>query len=422
MPLRAGVASPRSPFPEDPELWRCKGSEARRPERVCGPAGLLDRAYPLPEYWPTGKISLVMEQRAATCDLYASSSICCDATRARAAVVIERPVREVIISFLSGCASRPPSRRCLAADLGANNGWMTAFMLSLGANVLSVEPQPDLARAVAETVELNCWSNSSKVLNAFIHPKPSGMLAANGTPWRWDVPQRSAHAQARRRAIWERAPLNDVPTMWLTTALTERRDDIAAKAAPLPQPLHWDFLKLDGDGPENGWLSDVVKLVERRLVTVGAMVVEGNNRMKAGPLMRLQALGFDVYRIGEISDERRYITSRGWDGYSAPGTFGRLDRVRRLRRDDLEEELFGIRAMRNLFRVRTPLNKTEWDVILTPVRRAAPHFVLTTEPFDRLREPSFSDAAFPGRGRSRASPEWLAGGNAAFEPREDGMD
>eukprot|EP00966_Prymnesium_polylepis_P073333 1702611-Prymnesium_polylepis.2 len=44
---------------------------------------------------------------------------------------------------------------------------MTAHMLSLGAHVISVEPQPDLAAAVRETALLNCWTERSLVLNSF---------------------------------------------------------------------------------------------------------------------------------------------------------------------------------------------------------------------------------------------------------------
>eukprot|EP00966_Prymnesium_polylepis_P293328 6775176-Prymnesium_polylepis.1 len=76
--------------------------------------------------------------------------------------------------------------------------------------------------------------------------------------------------------------------------------------------------------------------------------------------------------------------------------------------------------MRHVFRVRTPLNRTEWDTILAPVRSAAPHFMLTLE--HPLLEPSLGEAARPGRGWRRASPEWKQGGHSSFVPREDGMD
>mmetsp|Transcript_22197 Transcript_22197/g.56873 ORF Transcript_22197/g.56873 Transcript_22197/m.56873 type:complete len:113 (-) Transcript_22197:26-364(-) len=112
------------------------------------------------------------------------------------------------------------------------------------------------------------------------------------------------------------------------------------------------------------------------------------------------------------------MTSRGWDGYSPSGTLGRLDRVRRLERDALEEELFSVRAMRHLFRVRDGLNSTEWRTVLDPIRRAWPHFMLTQE--RELLEPSFGEAV--RRGRKVASPEWNDGGNFRFQPREDGMD
>ena len=158
------------------ELTRCKRVDPLA--RVCGPADVLNRSYPLLARWPTGPINLVMETEPATCNLYSDDRKCCLATRPQADLVIERHVHEVITSFLFGCASRPVNRPCLAADLGANNGWMTAFMLSLGAHVVSVEPQSDLAKAASETAILNCERASLDLLS--LHSK----LATSSLPCR----------------------------------------------------------------------------------------------------------------------------------------------------------------------------------------------------------------------------------------------
>ena len=45
------------------------------------------------------------------------------------------PLLQVAYSFLHSCGARRP---CRAIDLGANAGWMTAAMLSMGAFVVSV--------------------------------------------------------------------------------------------------------------------------------------------------------------------------------------------------------------------------------------------------------------------------------------------
>ena len=42
-------------------------------------------------------------------------------------------------------------------------------------------------------------------------------------------------------------------------------------------PRHYDLLKLDGDGPEGGWMSAIERLITRGLITVGAITLEGNN-------------------------------------------------------------------------------------------------------------------------------------------------
>ena len=42
-------------------------------------------------------------------------------------------------------------------------------------------------------------------------------------------------------------------------------------------PRHYDLLKLDGDGPEGGWMNAIERLITRGLITVGAITLEGNN-------------------------------------------------------------------------------------------------------------------------------------------------
>ena len=135
---------------------------------------LLRHSYTLPARWPfPGRVKLVMETEEGSCNLYRDSSVCCDITGHRVDDFVERHTTEALAAFLSGCAR--PGRTCHAADFGANNGWMTSYMLSLGAHVVSIEPQPDLAAAVNETALLNCWSDRSTVHNAFACAPPPAM-------------------------------------------------------------------------------------------------------------------------------------------------------------------------------------------------------------------------------------------------------
>ena len=72
--------------------------------------------------------------------------------------------------------------------------------------------------------------------------------------------------RAREVAIRQRMRLLDVPTISLFDVLLDRAADIAARVrGRIP---HWELLKLDGDGPENAWLSSIVKMISRRLMTV----------------------------------------------------------------------------------------------------------------------------------------------------------
>ena len=146
-------------------MRRCNRGAEYADGPTCGSAELLSRAYVLPARWPFGTVPLVMEFRPDSCDLYSHRSICCRATTDEHHDP-EAHVAAAIASFLSGCHRRQPGRPCRALDLGANNGWFTAYMLQLGALVVSIEPQPDLARAVQETVTLNCWAERATVVNA----------------------------------------------------------------------------------------------------------------------------------------------------------------------------------------------------------------------------------------------------------------
>ena len=49
--------------------------------------------------------------------------------------------------------------------------------------------------------------------------------------------------------------------------------------------------------------------------------------------------------------------------------------MRRLLRDDLEHEMFGVRHMRHIFRFRRNLTLAEWRTVLAPLKTdATPHY------------------------------------------------
>lgn len=80
-----------------------------------------------------------------------------------------------------------------------------------------------------------------------------------------------------------------------------------------------------------------------------------------------QAHGFEVYRL-DLYDRRRRMRSDGWDDFSPPGTIDRLDRDGPLERDAFEQELFGVRTMRHLWRVRRNLTLKQFAHVLRPLK------------------------------------------------------
>lgn len=249
----------------------------------CGADSLYARSYALPPHFPFPPIRLVMERIPGRCDLYKPYKSFCTAMQAGKTFEPEYHVREVIASFLTGCHAR----RCAALDLGANNGWFTAYMLSLGASVTAIEPQPDLARAAAETVELNCWSSRAQVLAGFLQAHSTAEREVDLVGFKgW----RAGNARGEGSA---------------TTGLSSRvpvilLDDLLIRTGTRT----FELLKLDADGPEGSWLHRIDHLITSGDVNIKTMVVEGHN-VSAGILHRMQKThGYGVYLLDMHIDRR----------------------------------------------------------------------------------------------------------------------
>ena len=413
---------------------RCDTPRATVAAPVCSGSELLNLSYTLPRRWPFTPFHLVMETTAGTCDLYKASSFCCAITGEMSEP--ERHVREAIASFLAGCDRRPPERPCRAVDLGANNGWFTAMMLQLGSFVTSVEPQPDLARAVRQTASLNCWSARSRVINARACLsgeesclRPVNASTCNVGGWRWGfgpslITQKYGWDCAARTGLPSTVGGVDLAETILSAARMGGPTDATAQA-PGTAPPTLDLIKIDADGPEGAWLEVIERMLSRRELVVGALIVEGS-RLVSKVLHRLDTVhGFTFYRLDE-HDARRQITREGWDAYSPPGTIARLDRLAHLHKESdsqvvkytpprakgvrpagdgvtrlqLEDELFAIRSMRHVFRIKRNLSEQAWVTVLNPVlpHGYPPQLVLTVEP--DLTEPTFHP---PG---TASSPEY----------------
>ena len=321
-----------------------------------------------------------------SCDLYArkASHFCCAIGHGRGGVAEpELHVTEAIASVLINCNRRSASRPCRALDLGANNGWMSAHMMQLGAHVTAVEPSPDLSRALNETADVNCWADRLTLHTAraclradarCFHPKPCATCSCGG--WRWGNTQ--GHAQVTVRHGEACAMRFGLPAAVGGVVYEDLLWEASAGTGEL------DLIKMDADGPEGAWMRSLDALLSRPAdgrprLRVRSLIVEGS-RLEPAVMVRLQSVhGYTVLRLDE-HDDRRLVTRTGWDAYSPDGTIAPLnryasehvagDRARckyspphvrpmadNVSRFDLEDEWFGVRAMRHVYRVKPNLSE-----------------------------------------------------------------
>ena len=389
----------------------------------------VERAYMVPARWPLDAWHLIMETQPSTCDLYRVSSFCCQ-FGSETFREPERHVWDAISSFLAHCPRRNERERCTAVDLGANNGWFTAIMLQHGSRVTAVEPSPNFANAVRETGEVNCWADRLTVHNAraciaedtkCFAPVPS---SCDGPGWRWGSgPSRMQTTLASCSAT--HAEATKVGGVDLRETLLR-----ASREPRIPGgPRELDLLKLDADGPEGAWLAALEPMMRNGLLTVGSMIVEGSNLSPALMHALDTKHNFTFYRLDE-HDGRRWIGRDGWDKYSPHGTIaplGRLGAVRNavdrqrtkysprfggmtpmgdnVSRMALEDELFGVRAMKHVFRVKRNIGLQGWVTVLNPVMPHGypPQWAMTRLP--DLTEPVFSTSFAHTSPEQRA---WLA--------------
>ena len=250
----------------------CKTSVGLDPSHFCSNASVLATSYTIPSRWPLPPIQLVMERMPGTCDNYRGGPACCDIVNFPERL-IERQVREVLVSFLTGCTTRPGG--CRAADFGGNNGWMSMIMLALGARVTSVEPASDFADAIEASGKLNCFGDRHTVFNNFaceVNDRGPRSCMRSRKPWngyRYGyVFEKGPHCCDELKARLREAHGRTVASILL---------DPVALGKDAPRVPHYDFIKLDGDGPEGGWMRAILKLIRRKALTVGAITLEGNN-------------------------------------------------------------------------------------------------------------------------------------------------
>ena len=375
---------------------------------------LLARSYTLPPRWPWGAFHLVMEFRANTCDLYTrgvASSFCCGMSALNSpsggSGDPESHVTEALASFLSHCARSS----CRSIDFGANNGWMTGYMLSAGSHVLAVEPSQDFARAITDTGRLNCgWADRLTVHNARACTRsmgqkclaPSACARCSCGGWRWGNGFGASQIdESHGEGCAERFGL---PTNVSGLAFESLVWEAAAGTGEI------DLIKMDADGPEGQWLKALkVMLHGDRPLRVRTIIVEASFVNPETMHHFQNVLGYTVLRL-DRHDARRSVTREGFDAYSAPGSIEPLDRLQKqhepidrlkckysppgphrsladnVPRTKLEDEWFAVRAMRHVFHIHPNTTVQGWATIMQPVLRCSypMQYVLTLETADEL--------------------------------------
>ena len=318
-----------------PRPQRCQTNRTASAPSSCGPPELFARSYTLTPRWPLDPFHLIMELTApGTCDLYKARSTCCLFTLDNFPEP-ERHVADAIASFLAQCGRRPSNRRCASVDLGANNGWFTAMMLQSGSRVTAVEPSPNLARAVRQTGEVNCWADRLTVVNArACHPEAGASCfmphpaSCDGSGWRYGNGP-SIMVQAASKG-WNCSEKLDLPVAVGGVELFEVLKGAArppAHGGSTSGPYEIDLIKMDVDGMEGAWMDQLLKWIRDGKIRVDHIIVEGS-RLKVSTMHQFDVeLGYTFYRLDE-HDGRRYMTRDGWDAFSPAGTISRLDRYR----------------------------------------------------------------------------------------------
>jgi len=324
--------------------------------------------YPFPNF---KMVLTTSKDESNTCELIGNHS--CDAVAKGELFLPEWFVREAVASFLVPCLYR----HCLAFDIGANIGFVTSYMASLGASVTAIEPQPVLAAALQRTIENNCWQGRVQVHNAFISvdPNDKGKVRTEKTSALWNIA--TAHGDAKQDHSIFASPYYFLPEALL-------------------QAGHVDFIKLDIDSIEPVVVHKLYRLLSRKDFTFTTLIFEVNLAYNSGEGFSLVAnafrgfqieFGYDIYKFNQ-HEQRHWFDSRGVDIY-ASGPHAYAD-------SPFVEERFSQRFMRHLlwFRPQTSVKKWARNLQAGLMKRerelGKPHWTFTNSFLvtrERLMEP-----------------------------------
>jgi len=290
------------------------------------------RAYAMKPFFPFSSFLMVLETRQGACDLV---PVRCQIFTAGLYHYPEYFVREAIASFVLSCGDpvNGGQRQCIAYDLGSNIGYYTGYMASLGAKVVSVEPQIHLVQALNDTVSANCWDDQVTVIHGAlsVNAEDDGKLLTLKQGWSMTTPKGAGDVMK-------------VPAV----VIQKLFHDVDA-----------DFVKLDIDSIEPQVLLTLARMITAGNTKVQTIVVElsaSNSDISGKALSQFQnTLGYDIYRLNHNLDSR-FFDGKGHDIYSGYKSIG-LD-------SNVYEERYHQRFMRYLQFVKPGRKHTEWKSIL----------------------------------------------------------
>jgi FkbM family methyltransferase len=302
-----------------------------------------------------------METRSRECDLCWAAADQhpnpCELLSERRTWNPDPHVRESLATALGRCAAAAGT--CSMLDLGANLGAFSLWGWGLGANVVYVEPQVDLAAAFKRSVELNCAGGDIEVHHAGVTHEPSlagtKLDLLNGGFRQCDAEDmEGSYVRATE------SPSTGIPLVLVDTFLLRR-------------PV-WDLVKIDIDFHDADLLARAAALVQQGRVDVRSFVIEWNDGRGFGWLINLMhALNYTCYKLN-VHDNRRVFNARGMDVGSH---FGPIN---------LEwyfDEVYGQRHLRYAFKVKKGLDDGVYNDML---QDDIPELFITREP---LEEPVF---------------------------------
>ena len=317
----------------------------------CTPnATLLARSYPMPRRFPFGTpFNLVMETIPGSCNLYDGVQVELDDGSKRSicqmfsdGVLMQPEVhsRQIISSFLGDCRMRADTP-CRAVDLGANNGWLASMMLALGVtDLVAVEPQPDLARALRDTVKLNCWDRPTvRILNGFVtigDEKRGEPVTVSCRGYRLGL--RGGHELKNACPGAVHVPMADIFTH-----------------------SHYHFVKIDVDGLDGEIIEWLANRIRKGTLQVDTLFVECSRCNPKTLFAYQKELNYSAYLLDKC-DERRDLDEKGVDIANGYRPFDL---------DPILEEHYGQRFLRHVFYVKPSADLTAWTRI-NQVRKPRP--------------------------------------------------